>query len=76
MRSISQPVRNAGRSDGCHREGAFWLLEECRQSSTLELFILIGGDAADDHIFYPRSELVTEQHRYRPCPGFYHYALS
>src|SRR5450631_2627253 len=55
-------------------KGLFWLLEECRASSAFQQFILIGGDAAVGHFFYPHPAPVTEQQKhsaYRGC-----YALS
>jgi UDP-glucose 4-epimerase len=55
-------------------KGMFWLLEECRQSATFEQFVLIGGDAALGHFFYPHPIPVTEQQRHSAYPGCY--ALS
>jgi len=55
-------------------KGLFWLLEECRSSSTFRQFILIGGDAALGHFFYPHSVPVTEQQKHTAYPGCY--ALS
>jgi UDP-glucose 4-epimerase len=55
-------------------KGLFWLLEECRSSSTVQRFILIGGDAALGHFFYPRPVPVTEQQKHSAYPGCY--ALS
>jgi len=55
-------------------KGLFWLLEECRSSSTFRQFILIGGDAALGHFFYPHSVPVTEQQKHSAYPGCY--ALS
>jgi UDP-glucose 4-epimerase len=55
-------------------KGLFWLLEECRVSATFKQFILIGGDAALGHFFYPRSEPVTEEQKHSAYPGCY--ALS
>jgi nucleoside-diphosphate-sugar epimerase len=55
-------------------KGLFWLLEECRSSSAFSQFILIGGDAALGHFFYPHPIPVTETQKhsaYRGC-----YALS
>src|SRR6266508_1983157 len=34
-------------------KGLFWLLEECRVSPTFQQIILIGGDCAVGHFFYP-----------------------
>ena len=55
-------------------KGLFWLLEECRTSGTLRQFVLIGGDAALGHFFYPHPMPVTEQQRHSAYPGCY--ALS
>lgn len=55
-------------------KGLFWLLEECRISSSFRQFILIGGDAALGHFFYPHALPVTEQQKHSAYPGCY--ALS
>lgn len=55
-------------------KGMFWLLEECRSSESFRQFILIGGDAAMGHFFYPHPVPVTEVQRHSPYPGCY--ALS
>ena len=55
-------------------KGLFWLLEEARQSSTFERFILIGGDAGVGHSYYPRTKPLTEDQDFKPYPGCY--ALS
>ena len=55
-------------------KGLFWLLEECRSSSTFRQFVLIGGDAALGHFFYPHPVPVTEQQKHSAYPGCY--ALS
>jgi len=55
-------------------KGLFWLLEECRTSGTFRQFVLIGGDAALGHFFYPHPVPVTEQQRHSAYPGCY--ALS
>ena len=55
-------------------KGLFWLLEECRLSSTFRQIVLIGGDAALGHFFYPHPVPVTEQQRHSAYPGCY--ALS
>jgi UDP-glucose 4-epimerase len=55
-------------------KGLFWLLEECRTSSSFENFILIGGDAAVGHFFYPHPAPVTEEQKHGAYPGCY--ALS
>jgi UDP-glucose 4-epimerase len=55
-------------------KGMFWLLEEARISPSFQQFILIGGDAAMGHFFYPRSAPVTEEQKHTAYPGCY--ALS
>ena len=55
-------------------KGLFWLLEECRSSSTFQRIVLIGGDAAMGHFFYPHPVPVTEQQKHSAYPGCY--ALS
>ncbi|WP_104666721.1 NAD-dependent epimerase/dehydratase family protein [Ensifer adhaerens] len=55
-------------------KGLFWLLEAFRTSPTARQFILIGGDAAVGHFFYPREEPITEATPHRAYPGCY--ALS
>jgi nucleoside-diphosphate-sugar epimerase len=55
-------------------KGLFWLLEECRTSPSFQQIILIGGDAALGHFFYPHPVPVTEQQRHTAYPGCY--ALS
>jgi UDP-glucose 4-epimerase len=55
-------------------KGFFWLLEECRLSKSFEQIVLIGGDAALGHFFYPHSEPVTEKQERSAYPGCY--ALS
>lgn len=55
-------------------KGLFWLLEECRASTTFRQFVLIGGDAALGHFFYPHPTPVTEMQRHSAYPGCY--ALS
>ena len=55
-------------------KGLFWLLEECRLSGSFRHFILIGGDAALGHFFYPHPVPVTEQQKHSAYPGCY--ALS
>jgi UDP-glucose 4-epimerase len=55
-------------------KGLFWLLEECRLSKSFEQIILIGGDAALEHFFYPHALPVTEQQKHSAYPGCY--ALS
>jgi UDP-glucose 4-epimerase len=55
-------------------KGLFWVLEECRASPTFRQFLLIGGDAALGHFFYPHPVPVTEQQKHSAYPGCY--ALS
>ena len=55
-------------------KGLFWLLEECRVSSTFKQFVLIGGDAGMGHFFYPHPVPVTEERNHSAYPGCY--ALS
>lgn len=55
-------------------KGLFWLLEECRVSPSFQQIILIGGDAALGHFFYPHALPVTEQQKPSAYPGCY--ALS
>ncbi len=55
-------------------KGLFWLLEECRVSTTFEQFVLIGGDAGMGHFFYPHPVPVTEMQSHSAYPGCY--ALS
>ncbi len=55
-------------------KGLFWLLEEARTNTDFERFVLLGGDAAIGHFFYPRDAPVTEQQPHEAYPGCY--ALS
>ena len=55
-------------------KGLFWILEECRLSKSFRQFILIGGDAAVGHFFYPHANPITEQQKHSAYPGCY--ALS
>lgn len=55
-------------------KGLFWVLEECRISTRFQQFILLGGDAALGHFFYPHPAPVTETQRHSAYPGCY--ALS
>ncbi len=55
-------------------KGMFWLLEACRASPTFTQFILVGGDAAVGHFFYPHPSPVTEAQKHTAYPGCY--ALS
>jgi UDP-glucose 4-epimerase len=54
--------------------GMFWMLEAARKSAALRQFILVGGDAAMGHFFYPHPIPVTESQRHSAYPGCY--ALS
>ena len=55
-------------------KGLFWLLEECRASPHFQQIILVGGDCAVGHFYYPHPVPVTEQQRHTAYPGCY--ALS
>lgn len=55
-------------------KGLFWLLETCRKSPVFEQFVLIGGDAAVGHFYYPHPVPVTETQKHSAYPGCY--ALS
>ncbi len=55
-------------------KGLFWLLETARTSPTFQQIILLGGDAAVGHFFYPHPLPVTEQQKHSAYPGCY--ALS
>jgi UDP-glucose 4-epimerase len=55
-------------------KGLFWLLEECRTSLSFQQIILVGGDAALGHFFYPHPVPVTEMQKHSAYPGCY--ALS
>ena len=55
-------------------KGLFWLLEECRGSSSFKQIVLIGGDAAMGHFFYRHPIPVTELQKHSAYPGCY--ALS
>src|SRR3954465_454090 len=55
-------------------KGLFWLLEECRASSTFRQFLLIGGDASVGHFHYAHPVPVVETQPHSPYPGCY--ALS
>jgi UDP-glucose 4-epimerase len=55
-------------------KGMFWLLEAARTSASLKQFVLVGGDAAIGHFFYPRPAPVTEEIGHSAYPGCY--ALS
>ncbi len=55
-------------------KGLFWLLEECRLSPSFQQIILIGGDAALGHFFYPHPIPITERQKHTAYPGCY--ALS
>lgn len=55
-------------------KGLFWLLEECRVSSSFKQFILLGGDCSVGHFFYPHPLPITEEQKLTAYPGCY--ALS
>jgi nucleoside-diphosphate-sugar epimerase len=55
-------------------KGLFWVLEACRTSPTFQQLILVGGDAAVGHFFYPRERPLTEADPRSAYPGCY--ALS
>ena len=55
-------------------KGLFWILEAAQTSDTFQQFIMVGGDAAIGHYFYPRSAPVTEEQAHTAYPGCY--ALS
>lgn len=55
-------------------KGMFWLLEECRASTSLRQFLLVGGDAAVGHFHYPHPAPVVETQPHSAYPGCY--ALS
>ncbi len=55
-------------------KGLFWLLGECRISKSFQQIIVIGGDAALGHFFYPHPVPVTERQKHSAYPGCY--ALS
>lgn len=55
-------------------KGLFWILEEARESPTLQRFVLVGGDAAVGHFVYKHPLPVTETQRHTAYQGCY--ALS
>ena len=55
-------------------KGLFWMLEAARASPAFRQFILIGGDAALGHFFYPRPDPVADAASHAAYPGCY--ALS
>ena len=55
-------------------KGLFWLLEECRVSPSFRQFVLLGGDCAVGHFFYPHALPITEEQKHTAYPGCY--ALS
>jgi UDP-glucose 4-epimerase len=55
-------------------KGMFWLLEGCRASATFRQFVLVGGDAAIGHFYYPHPVPVVESQPHTAYPGCY--ALS
>src|SRR4051812_26771704 len=52
-------------------KGMFWLLEECRASSTFRQFLLVGGDAAVGHFYYPHPVPIVESQPHSAYPGCY-----
>ena len=50
-------------------KGMFWLLEACRESSTLQQFLFVGGDAGMGHCVYPHPIPVTETQGHSAYPG-------
>jgi UDP-glucose 4-epimerase len=52
-------------------KGLFWILEECRVSTSFKQFVLVGGDNAVGHFFYPHPIPVTEQQKHSAYPGCY-----
>jgi nucleoside-diphosphate-sugar epimerase len=55
-------------------KGMFWLLEACRSSRSFRRLVMVGGDAAMGHFFYPHPVPVVESQRHSAYPGCY--ALS
>jgi UDP-glucose 4-epimerase len=55
-------------------KGLFWLLEACRSNESFEQLLLVGGDAAVGHFFYPHAVPVVESQPLGAYPGCY--ALS
>jgi nucleoside-diphosphate-sugar epimerase len=55
-------------------KGMFWLLEACRASRSFRRLVMVGGDAAMGHFFYPHPVPVVEAQRHSAYPGCY--ALS
>ncbi len=55
-------------------KGMFWLLETARTSPTFQQFILLGGDCAVGHFFYPHPIPVAETQKHTAYQGCY--ALS
>lgn len=55
-------------------KGMFWLLEGCRSSPAFRQFLLVGGDAAVGHFYYPHPAPVVESQPHMAYPGCY--ALS
>lgn len=51
-------------------KGMFWLLEAFRLAKG-QYFILVGGDAAIGHFFYPAPAPVTETSPHKAAPGCY-----
>lgn len=55
-------------------KGLFWLLEGCRESLAFQRIVMVGGDSAMGHFFYPHPVPVTEKQGHSAYPGCY--ALS
>jgi UDP-glucose 4-epimerase len=55
-------------------KGMFWLLEACRSSTTFRQLVMVGGDAAVGHFFFPHPVPVVESQKHSAYPGCY--ALS
>ena len=51
-------------------KGMFWLLQAAK-TNTIEKFILLGGDAAIGHYFYPAPAPLNEDTPFRATPGCY-----
>lgn len=52
-------------------KGLFWLLEEAREVTGFEQFVLLSGDAVVGHCSYRWDGPVTEDAPFRPYPGCY-----
>lgn len=56
--------------------GLFALLENARQSTTFERFMLISGDASVGHFFYPYDRPITEDMPVKAYPGCYAFSKA